>query len=67
MLVKVKGLILGTSRAHTYPLNIYGRNPEISKSYLNEIKRDHCNFKLGGSTPSLPAQLSKSKEINTWI
>lgn len=50
MLVKVKGLIPSTSREHTYPLKVHGRNPEISKSYLNEIKKDYCNFKLGGNT-----------------
>jgi len=34
---KVKGLILGTKRQHTYPLKVHGRNPEISRSYLKGI------------------------------
>jgi len=31
---KVKGYIRGTGRLHLYPLKVHGRNPEISKSYL---------------------------------
>jgi hypothetical protein len=34
---KVKGLILGTRRQHSYPLKVHGRNPEISRSYLKGI------------------------------
>jgi len=34
---KVKGIILGSSRQHVYPLKVHGRNPEISKSYLKGI------------------------------
>ena len=34
---KVKGLIIGTSRQHVYPLKVHGKNPEISKSYLKGI------------------------------
>ncbi len=32
---KVRGNILGMERQHTYPLKIHGKNPEISKSYIN--------------------------------
>ena len=34
---KVKGLILGTQRQHTYPLKVHGINPEIARSYLKGI------------------------------
>ena len=34
---KVKGLILGTDRQHSYPLKVHGKNPELSKSYLRGI------------------------------
>jgi len=32
---KVIGLIQGTTRRHTYPLKVHGKNPEISSSYLH--------------------------------
>jgi len=38
---KVKGEILGTDRQHTYPLKIHGKNPEISKTYLNGIIEEY--------------------------
>ncbi len=38
---KVKGRISGTGRRHTYPLKIHGKNPEISKSYLNGIVEEY--------------------------
>lgn len=44
---KVKGVIPGTSREHTYPLKVHGKNPEISKSYLNGIIEE---FKLPDDT-----------------
>ena len=34
---KVKGKVLGTDRQHTYPLSVHGKNPEISRSYMNGI------------------------------
>ena len=34
---KVKGIVLGTKRQHTYPLKIHSKNPEISKSYIRGI------------------------------
>ncbi len=34
---KVKGLILGTQRQHTYPLKVHGRNPEIPRYYLKRM------------------------------
>lgn len=34
---KVKGLVCGGNRQHTYPLRVHGQNPEISESYLNGI------------------------------
>ncbi|TWU28762.1 hypothetical protein S225a_27870 [Candidatus Brocadiaceae bacterium S225] len=43
---KVKGIILGTTRHHTYPLKVHGKNPEISKSYLNGIIEE---FNLPGN------------------
>lgn len=38
---KVRGRVLGTGRQHTYPLRIHGKNPEISKSYLNGIIEEY--------------------------
>ena len=38
---KVKGIVLGTNRQHTYRLRIHGKNPEISKSYLNGIIEEY--------------------------
>ena len=38
---KVKGRVFGTNRQHTYPLRIHGKNPEISKSYLNGIIEEY--------------------------
>ena len=38
---KVKGIVLCTNRQHTYPLRIHGKNPEISKSYLNGIIEEY--------------------------
>jgi hypothetical protein len=38
---KVKGRVLGTARQHTYPLRIHGKNPEISKSYVNGIFEEY--------------------------
>jgi hypothetical protein len=37
---KVKGLVRGTDRQHTYPLKVHGRNPEISPSYLRGIMEE---------------------------
>jgi len=37
---KVKGIILGTQRQHTYPLKVHGRNPEIFGSYLKGIMEE---------------------------
>ncbi len=34
---KVRGVVLGTDRQHSYPLKVHGRNPEISPSYLRGI------------------------------
>ena len=34
---KIKGIVSGTQRPHTYPLKVHGKNPEISKSYLRGI------------------------------
>ena len=34
---KVKGIVLGTQRTHSYPLKVHSKNPEISKSYLRGI------------------------------
>jgi hypothetical protein len=42
---KVKGLILGTDRQHTYPLKVHGKNPEISRSYLRGLVEE---FNLPG-------------------
>ena len=38
---KVKGEVLCTNRQHTYPLRIHGKNPEISRSYLNGIIEEY--------------------------
>ena len=34
---KVRGIVKGSTRQHTYPLKIHGKNPEISKSYIRGI------------------------------
>ena len=38
---KVKGKVLGTDRQHTYPLRVHGKNPEISRSYMNGIIEEY--------------------------
>lgn len=34
---KIKGIVAGTTRQHSYPLKVHGKNPEISKTYLKGI------------------------------
>ncbi|OIO98299.1 MAG: hypothetical protein AUJ92_01675 [Armatimonadetes bacterium CG2_30_59_28] len=38
--IKVRGLVRGSERQHTYPLRVHGKNPEISWSYLLGIAEE---------------------------
>jgi hypothetical protein len=42
---KVREMVLGTQRQHTYPLRVHGKNPGISRSYLRGIVEE---FNLPG-------------------